>query len=176
MSRRQLEFFAVGSDLVSVLVAVAHESPFLLATLKPGERRCELRTPTEVCDLSIASHGSQAHGRSYLLVRPDVPVATRTVEQRRGGEVTVLDQMSHPESVFLRPGGEFDGAVVAGQIGTINDRPWALDLYGKLSKAMTKDFEKVKSYRVGPEAARLLNGGKRLTTNTASPVEFDLCR
>ncbi len=176
MVRKQIEFFAIGEDLSSVLVAVASDFSFRLATLSPGGAQCELWTPAEVPDLSVARHGSQTQERVFLLVRPDVSVATRTVELRRGGKLLALDQRSHPESVFLRPGGTFEGIVIAGQVGTIADSQWGLGLYGAFSKVLRSNFKKVKSYLVGREAIRVLDGGGRLTTDINGQPGFDLCR
>jgi hypothetical protein len=87
-----------------------------------------------------------------------------------------LDQQSHPESVFLRPGGNFDGCVIAGQIGTISDDKWSIALFRVLRTTLRKNFEKIKSYLVGKSAAKFLDAGGRLTANVRSPTEYDLVR
>jgi hypothetical protein len=176
MVRRQIEFFATGDDLSSALLAVFNDFPFRLATFNAEAGECELWTPAEVRDVSVARDGSSAQARRYLVIRPDAAAVTRMVELRRGGQMTILDQQSQPDSVVLVPGGAFEGVVIAGQLGTVTDCEWGLEAYGKLAKALKANFARVQSYLVGNEAIGILDAGGRLTADIRAPREYDLRR
>ena len=100
----------------------------------------------------------------------------RQVEQRKGGVKYFLDQLSHPESVVFRPGGVFGESecIIDGQVGTVSDDKWSVDLYKVLLAEFKKQFTKIKSYYVGENAVERLNRGVRLTANVKSPLEYDL--
>ncbi|MDR6523069.1 hypothetical protein J2789_005759 [Variovorax paradoxus] len=113
---------------------------------------------------------------SYLVLdKPNRP-ATRPVAQRGGGTKHALDQLDNPGSVVLQIGGMEVDRLVAGQIGTVRTEQAAQDLYESFLSEVKKQFVKIKSYYVGPEAAGLLDAGHRLSPTSKSPSEYDLTR
>lgn len=88
----------------------------------------------------------------------------------------MFDQLSHPESVLIRPGGVLEGAecIIAGQIGTVSNDDWSLTLYKKMAAGIKKDFQKIKAFYVGKNAMEKMKDGFRLTSNIKSPAEYDL--
>ncbi len=177
MSKMQVPIFADDDDLPRILRAVNEKVSFQVVRHdvdKEGLTIFEVRDLGR--DLLSCRLASQAQGPTYLLVRPGNEPRTRVVEQRGGGVRRILDQQSHPESVVLRPGGRIDGSIIAGQIGTISSDPWSIGLYREVFRALRRQFEKIKSYYVGPAAARHLDEGGRLTTDVRAPAEYDLWR
>lgn len=91
----------------------------------------------------------------------------------------VVSQKLNPDSVVFSPGGVYKPipAVIAGHIGTISESKIAVDLYKNFVKAITNGFEKIGSYHVGADAARLMVQGYRMVTiSITSPAIYDLKR
>jgi hypothetical protein len=66
---------------------------------------------------------------------------------------------------------------VCGHIATAWDDPQSNALQDEFVRELFRGFARVKSYRVGPEAGRLLDDGVRLVTiDLKAPVEYDLRR
>jgi hypothetical protein len=88
-----------------------------------------------------------------------------------------MDQLLNPDSVTLTPGGT-RGAniVIAGRVATASDSVASADLMKAFETAFRNTFGKIKAFRVGPEAERLLDSGARLTVATQSPITLDLTR
>jgi hypothetical protein len=85
----------------------------------------------------------------------------------------------NPDSVIIAPGGIYNDqrVLVCGHIGAGSNSPEARSLCKGFAGAITKGFEYIGSYRVGPEAVRLMDEGYRLVTiSLASPREYDLRR
>jgi hypothetical protein len=80
-------------------------------------------------------------------------------------------------SLFGSCGGMLNGErLVAGQVGTATDEKESEEIFALFSKAIRSKFEKIQSYYVGPDAARLLDKGVRLTPGAKSPEAYDLAR
>jgi hypothetical protein len=111
----------------------------------------------------------------YLVIDSAIEAEARTVQQRNGETRFFFDQQLNPRSVVLKPGGVYQQTfIIAGQIGTGTSAKESEDLLKVFAKELRRQFSKVKSYYVGNEALRLLDGGLRLTTNVQAPVEYDL--
>jgi len=175
---KQLPFFATQNDLVDVLVALAAKASyqFVDASDIEDELPSIYTSVSELPDLSVAVFGDQVKEKIFLLIPAGSMPNVRKVEQRRGGKKYFLDQLSHPESVVLRPGGVFGESecIIAGQVSTISDKKWSVDLYKTLASEFKKQFIKIKSFYVGKDAAKKLDDGVRLTTNVKAPPEYDL--
>lgn len=90
-----------------------------------------------------------------------------------------LSQKLNPDSIVFSPGGIYSGQkiLIAGHIGTISRTTASLDLYKRFAKAAIRNFEKIGSYYVGPEAVRLMQQGYRMVTiGISSPAIYDLRR
>ena len=83
----------------------------------------------------------------------------------------------NPESVVFWPGGVFkDSCVIAGQIGTAMINPTAMELLNLFGREIRRQFKRIKSFFVGPEAERLLDAGYRLTHGIGTAEACDLAR
>ncbi len=85
----------------------------------------------------------------------------------------------NPDGIIFAPGGIYNSqkVLVCGHIGTLMNSRESLDLYNSFVRAVTEGFQAIGSYRVGPEAVRLMDEGYRLVTiGLASPPEYDLRR
>ncbi|MFV2059531.1 MAG: hypothetical protein ACC653_02540 [Gammaproteobacteria bacterium] len=177
-AKKQFSFFATKDDLIEVLIAVATKSSYHFASTSEVDDEIPniYTSVSELVDLSIAVFGDQNKEKTFLLISSDATLKVRKAEQRRGGKKYFLDQLSHPESVVLKPGGVFseEECIIAGQVGTTTDDKWSVDLYKILFSEFKKQFIKIKSFYVGTIAAKKLDDGVRLTTNVKSPREYDL--
>ncbi|XVJ59925.1 MAG: hypothetical protein HEQ23_11200 [Tepidisphaera sp.] len=87
----------------------------------------------------------------------------------------VLDQLHNPDTVVLTPAGMWkDDVLLHGLVSTVSDSPIAKEIMKLFAAAIKKQFVKVRSFWVGPDALALLKRGKRLTIAAQSPAEFDL--
>lgn len=178
MRKKQFSFFATQEDLMGVLTALEAKISFCFASTDViGDEAPSIhKSFSEIVDLSIARFGDPSKEKAFLLVASDARLQVRKVEQRRGGEKYFLDQLSTPESVVLRPGGVFGESecIVAGQVGTVSEDKWSVDLYKILLAEFKSKFTRIKSFYVGKIASKMLGDGIRLTTNIKAPPEYDL--
>jgi len=90
-----------------------------------------------------------------------------------------LTQKSNPDSIVFSPGGVYRGerVLICGHIGTVSQSPASLELHKQFVKRISKSFEKIGSYYVGPEAAQLMQQGYRMVTSSiGSSTVYDLTR
>jgi len=180
MSKKQFSFFTTQDDLVGILDAVASKCSFYYVKIDDVQDgvTCIKESTKSLIDISISTFGDQNRDKSYLLIGSETVPKLRSVEIQGKKSKLILDQLSHPESVVLRPGGVFGKfeCIIAGQIGTISEDKWSVELYKCLFAEFKKQCTKIKSFYVGKNAIEKLDGGVRLTTNIRSPAEYDLSR
>lgn len=178
MPTKQVSFYATKNDLAIVLETAVSKVPFYFATIDEDKEMPPViyNTTSNILDLGVAINGDQNHEKKYLLIAPNIKPKVRFIKQQRGGYKQFFDQKSHPQSVVLWPGGVLRDyeCIVAGQIGTISNDKWSVNLYKALSLELKKRFIKVKAYYVGDEAMKKLETGARLTTSNRLPEEFGL--
>jgi hypothetical protein len=90
-----------------------------------------------------------------------------------------VSQKLNPDSITFLPGGIYkeEKILVCGHIGTIFNSAVSRSLYKAFVITVTKGFQKIGSYRVGPEASRLMDNGYRMVTiGITSPPAYDLRR
>jgi hypothetical protein len=143
---------------------------------------------TEIPNLGYAPSGDSNLEPLWLITDADAHVEMKTVPQRRGGTRYGVDPGLNPESVVLWPGGVFEGhmkwrggefeggAVIGGQIATAMFNPTSLELMKLFAHEARRQFTRIGSFFVGPEAEQLLDAGYRLTQSIRSPRECDLSR
>jgi hypothetical protein len=168
MAKKQTPFFASHSDLVSLLLDAATVQHFkiVLAGLFDSAHLCVLERVDNIMPCQI-----------YLILEQSTTVELRKIEQRAGGCKYAVDQVSNSNSVFLYTGGLcLDQHLVAGQVGLISEDKDACVFYSLLVKLIKKNFEKIKSYYVGPEAAVMMDRGVRLSATRNGSKEYDLTR
>ena len=176
---RSIHFFATRRDLESVLTVVESERPlqYVRTGLLDSPATLVVTSALQVPNLGIALHGDQVHESCYLVADVDTQVAIREVPQRKGGSLYAIDQKANPRTVALRPGGVFDtAAIIAGEVSTCTDDPISREMVNLFAREIRRQFKRIKSFFVGPEAEQLFDGGYRLTTSVKSPREIDLSR
>ncbi len=88
-----------------------------------------------------------------------------------------IDQRENSHAIALQYGGLVDGArLIASQLGTISTDSVSAQIYSLFAETIRRQFDKIQSYYVGPEAALLLDTGVRLTPTVKSPAIYDLVR
>jgi hypothetical protein len=168
MSRKLTPFFATHADLVDIArqIAVARSVDFVQGGLFAEPKVAVL---TDVDGLRKFE--------TYLIVDSGVSVTPRVVLQRGGGQMYAVDQANNPQTIALQTGGKYgEHQLVAGQIGTVGKSTQSDELYAMFAKSIRKQFEKIKSFHVGPEAVAMLDAGVRLSATPKSPEAYDLVR
>ncbi len=172
-----VNFFATAEDLRPVLAAV--ESTCDLQYLECGmfeqETRPIMSNLFSHASLGTAAEGDANHEPTYLVGHRCTAIKIRPVPQRKGGTKFVVDQLSNPGTIVLRPGGKYlDSAVISGLVGSVKDDPVAKELLSLFLEEIRRRFTAVKGCWVGPGALRNLREGARLTSAITAPSEYDL--
>lgn len=176
MGKNQLEIFCTTEDLVTILDMVHRQVSLSFAVAGLFET-ATVQLFQSAADVSTFIAASGDTTLNLLVVDSGSTVSTREVPQRKGGTRYGVDQVCNPRSVVLRPGRLVDErTLLAGQIGTASADPASVGLFSAFSGVVRKQFVKVKSYWVGPEALRILDAGGRLTSTPKAPPEYDLKR
>jgi hypothetical protein len=170
-----IRFFATRNDVVAVLEEV--EAAANISYVRFGKVRGEEIDSYDHCkaipQLGIARADAVEHGDCFLIVPPGVSVAPRRLAR---GEF-VVDQLENPQTVAYQVGGIWGEDVLLHSDFTVlaKEGP-ALEIMRQLRSAVRRRFERIKAFYVGPEAARMLDSGKRLTGAIQEPLEYDLAR
>jgi hypothetical protein len=173
MARNSVALFATSTDLSLVLGCVQSEASIRYVVAGTCDRDA-VRILGSIPELL----GYQdSHQQQFLATEDTGQIVTRPIRLRTGELRYAIDQLANPRTVALRPGGIVrEGVILAGDIGTASDDPHSQQLFSRFARAVRREFAKVKSYWVGPEALRLLDSGWRLTSGLRSPPEYDLSR
>lgn len=117
-------------------------------------------------------------GDQYVVTNADTEIPIESVVQREGGIHHFVATRDLNPICWFQPGGRYqDKYLICGHIGTISEHPDSLSLYREFTKAVTKGFKQIRSYKVGPVALRLMDQGYRMITiDVRSPPEYDLRR
>lgn len=149
---------------------------FNLETVAASGRHAAHQNAIVVDDAGRLSRAALSLDKALTLLEhgttPENPAPQR-------GDACFLSQKLNPDSLVFSPGGVYkdQAAIIAGHIGTISNSAPSLTLYKAFSKAIFKNFEKIGSYHVGPEAVKLMQRGYRMVTISigSSPI-YDLRR
>jgi hypothetical protein len=170
-SQRQLKYVALclySATSRGTFIVVPHKSPeFESYTSLLGVDR-----------LGINLTGQHVTGEDYLVLDSGKELEIEAVPQRKGGVHYFAGQLLNPSSICFAPGGLYQNqCLISGRIATISEDLESIKLYREFTRAVTKGFNKVGNYYVGPEALRLLDQGMRLITmGMDEPIEYDLKR
>ena len=179
MAATQLQFFATRGDLEEVVrsVEAARQLAYVRAGLFDEPTVVLAESLLTIPEVGTAQGDASPKCPSYLVaLRPFVP-AVRSVPQRGGGTKYAIDQLENPQTIVLRPGGVLgDAVIIAGSLGTASTAPASLELYASFRAEFLASFSSIKSYRVGAQAARLLDAGARLTADVRAKPLYDLGR
>lgn len=174
MGKTQVEIFATSSDIEGIVKAV--EAEFAVSFAVMGLFESDAVRRFDSWD-ALARGLTVASVSGILIVERSAAILTREVPQRKGGPRFSIDQLNNSQSVVLRPGRMVSESILeAGQIGTVSRDPSSINLFSALRRVVNRQFVKVKSYWVGPEALRLLDAGARLATKAHASPEYDLKR
>ena len=169
MAGKQIPFFATKRDLSEVCKKIVGGMGVKFV-------ECGLFSAPEMIEISDPLQLAESTG--YMVVDSRVALSPRTVEQRRGGVKFAFDPGSCGRHMSLRTGGQpGESILLPGDVAIMDGAPdEAKDYFSILDAEMRERFQKIKSYRVGPDAALLLDQGGRLALTLKSPLEYDLKR
>ena len=174
-----INFFATRADLLDLLTEVESKQDihYAEAGMFDNDGLVVYTSATRIPGLGESQVQQSVQGRILLIADVPTEFVLRSVPQRRGGVRYAVDQKQNPDSVSLLPGGQFDEqTILAGNFGTCTDSSASLALIKLITETTKGKWAKIKSYAVGPEAAKILDSGGRLTANLHSPRVYDLQR
>ncbi len=169
--------FATKKDLLPGLLALEAEIDVKYTLVG----RSEIPEPkfyasaADIPSLSTAKIGNAVQEASYIVLPATIDCQVREVNRPGGVIGWVVDQLSNPDSVVLRPGGSYkQEAVIPGEVSTIGATEVATALFRRMVPLIIGDFRRIQSYWVGEQAATYLRRGRRLTRAMSDPVKYDL--
>jgi hypothetical protein len=170
MNGKQVPFFATKRDISEMCGNAMQELPqikFIECGLFDSPHATEIFDPNDLREFA-----------GYMIVNSFAVLYSRAVEQRKGGVKYAFDPGSNGRHTVIRTGGMASAEMVLpGDIALMSDTPIdAQHTFSIFEKAIKSHFVKIKTYRVGSEAAALLDKGGRLALTIKSPREFDLER
>ena len=176
---KQTHIFATRSDLVPGLRKAESELGIQYARCGrySGPQIEQYASLIEWEELGRNTTGDHMSGPQFLVTPAAQKINLEPIPS--SGGVWSLSQKMNPDSIVFLPGGVYKDqpAIIAGHIGTIWESSAASSLYKGFVKAITKGFEKIGSYYVGPEAAGLMSQSYRMVTiGLGSPTIYDLKR
>jgi hypothetical protein len=171
-------FFATADDLIPVLerVEAKHRLAYTLCGLHPT---CELSSVSSGAAIptlrSPAPFPNAIACPQYLVTPLDYRVTIRDVSQASGGICYAVDQLANSESIIFQPGGIYPPNVLLhGRVGSASSSDFSKQIYRAFTSAISKYFQRVQAFYVGPQAQELWRSGHRLTPAVQSPMEYDL--
>ena len=168
MARKQVPFYGTHHDVVEVVREFAgdHEIDFVRAgTL--GQAKMHV----------VSNFAELSEFETYLIAYRGASMQFEEIALRQGGRAFALDQARNPDTIVFRMGGvSSHDQLLPGSLGTTSNTKASDQLYSICSKVIRGRFEKIRSFYVGPEALKLLDGGGRLSVTEKSPREYDLVR
>lgn len=175
---KPIPFYATKSDLQGLLSAVSATAKLAVTECGMFERSQPHTVPLDAADsLGISETGNHITDKTYLIHDDSMEIKVREIPQKNGGVRFSVDQRENLPTIGLKAGGEFGSdIVISGQLGVGTGNPRSDELASLFLRAMKRQFKKVKSYYVGPEAGSRLDSGARLTINSAASTEYDLAR
>lgn len=176
---KSIHFFATKRDLEAIFAAAELQQPlkYTAAGMFDTPEMTTFRSGLQIPNLGLAPSGDSNQEPSWLVTGANAKVAVEVVPQRRGGTRYSVDPGLNQESVVLWPGGVFEqSCVIAGQIGTAMNNQASMELLSLFTRETRRQFNRIKSFLVGPEAEQLLDAGYRLTHGVTTVKTSDLSR
>jgi hypothetical protein len=175
----QCHFFASPDDLLRVFdrVESQHSISFVLAGMFETSQFAVFHAGAALPTLRSPAGRQSIECPTYLVMPVSTPINVRSVPQRTGGVSFAIDQLENPDSTTLTHGGfHSPDVLISGRVATVSVTPTGKKLQSAFSRAIAKQFTRVKAFYVGPEAYNCLQQGCRLTFNVDAPPEYDLER
>lgn len=175
----RIDLFATRSDLAQGIAAAesAHRLHYVLAGLFESPSAVTFASAFEIEDLGVAHYGDSNHEKTYLVADAATEIRSRPVPQRLREIRYSVDPILNPTTFAFRPGGMYrDSTLISGYIGTATADLTSLSLCKMFAEEVIREYVKHNGYYLGPEAARLLSSGFRLTASVNSPAKYDLQR
>ncbi len=176
---KYVHIFALKDDIFPVLQLVESKGPIKYhraGVFFENEIEC-FNAAADIPMLGIAAANSSTCCDRFLISARELEINFRPIQVRNVGLKLGVDQLWNADTVVLNAGGYWQEEVLlSGYVSTVSDTGPAQTLMKRFHSAIKKTFEKINIYHVGPNAARLLDSGKRLTDAVQCPSERDLSR
>jgi len=173
----RVHFFAMRDDLLLVLggIEAKRHVKYTRAGRLDGPEPEIWESAADLPHLGRATGDQHVQCDPFLIMNRNVAVQVATMTMRDGDDRWDVEQPRNPDSIVLRPGGEWtDGAIVSGSFTTISKSPASQSLMRAAHSGIKRHFTRVQAFWVGPQALVAFRSGRRLTCAIQSPPEFDL--
>jgi len=174
----QRPFFATADDLIPVFerVEAKHRLIYTLCGLHPTREQSSVSSGVAIPTLrSPAPFPNAISCPAYLVTAAGHPITIRDIPQKSGGIRYAIDQLVNSESIIIQPGGIYPpGVLLHGRVGSASSSDFSKQIYRAFTSAISKYFQSVQAFYVGPQAYELWQSGYRLTPAVQSPREYDL--
>jgi|SRR5579871_2124749 len=174
MGTKLTQFFATRKDVLAVLerLEALGSYQYVLSELQDQPSVVSYSSAIHIPDLGKSTIGSYHTENTYIIIDSRTVIYPRIITRGRNqSPLYTVDVDIYPEGIIISPGGIFqDQYLILGSFGVGNDNAVAIALYRQLARLTRKDFTRIRSYWLGPEALELFDSGFCLTSNIRSPV------
>jgi hypothetical protein len=171
-------FFATADDLMPVFerVEAKRRLIYTVCGLHSTREHSSVSSGSAIPTLrSPAPFPNAIACPQYLVTAADHRITIRDIPQKSGGIRYAIDQLANFESITIQPGGIYPPNVLLhGRVGSASSSDFSKQIYRAFTAAITKYFQRVQAFYVGPQAYELWKSGYRLTPAVQSPKEYDL--
>ena len=178
MNEESIDFFATERDLRQGLENFSTDGEYLFHLM---EMLDEEDAPRYMW-MDIPDLGTPVANQSMLLpmylvrIKDEEPIVQR-VPQRRGGVKYTIELVDNPGSIVFKPGGMYrEECLLNGSVYAETSDESSAKMYGHFRKTFFADFQKIKTFLVGPQASEYLDAGGRLVINAKASDAMALKR
>lgn len=178
MPRKGIYFFATKNDMERGLQLLEgiHNFKYVLTGLFDSPDIHFYSTYRDIPNFGVSLLGDKVLMPTFMIINTDQKVNVREVPQRRGGIKYAIDGRINDLLLFFKPAGEYkEKYLLPGEFAPTDDKA-SLEMYSLFRTQFIKNFAAIQSYRVGPEAVKMLDSGIPLTPNHKADPKMYLRR
>lgn len=180
MKPKQTLFYSTAEDLHVGLARLERTCgiKYVLSGLFDSPVPIQYASYREIEGLGYSRDGRFEGLRSFLIMAKDEDVTFSACPQRKGGVKYQVSSHTCPSSITFTPGGEYRDACII--YGTVTGVDSANEMSGKLYRIFCGNvfggYEKIKVFRVSPNALVAVENGVSLTPDYKADRSMDLGR
>jgi hypothetical protein len=164
--RKQIGIFGTRNDLVGLFKPIEEEKQ--LQYVRFGHHDVPDIVPESYTILSLPKLGVSDFGepseQMYIILPSGADIHAVVVPQHRGGTIYNISMIGNDRGICFQVGGNYkDSAFISGEISTISPHPDSIALFDIVKKEVRKNFTRIKTFWLGPEALVLFRNGMRFT-------------
>ena len=178
MKNKGICFFATVNDMGRGLESLEEkfDYKYVLTGSFENQEIQSFSSYRDIPNFGISKTGNCALNPFYILVESVNDINIRHVPQKRGGVRYLIDGATNQFYLRFQPACTFESRLLNPGVFHPQENEKSINFYGLFSKHFLKNFEVIKSYRVGSEAAAMLDNGIPLCNSIKAGQAYYLRR